>query len=217
MNPNDKIRHQILEYFYERNTNATSKYGKKGSSVKISNAKKELKALYGLTQQQVMSNLTYLIDKGWINISNIEKTVQTKAGTIPSAVTWYEISASGIDKIDGESEFQESGKYAGININATGTNVITLGDGNVVNAQFEDLHAELSQLKHAVANSQLDDSQKLDISVDLENIKDQLAKANPDSTIIGHLWNRVKDVATVGGFTEALVKITPLISRLLPS
>ena len=94
MNPKDKVRQQILKYFYDRNTNATSKYGKKGSSVKISNAKKELKGLYGLTQQQVMSNLTYLIDKGWINISNIEKTVQTKAGTIPSAVTWYEISAS---------------------------------------------------------------------------------------------------------------------------
>ena len=217
MNPNDEIRHQILHWFYDRNNNATSQYGKKGSASKISNVKKGLKEDFGLSQQQVISNLTYLIDKGWINKTEVEKTVKVRGGTIPSIVTWYEISSAGIDKIEGESEFQESGKYAGININATGTNVITLGDGNVVNAQFKDLHTELSQLKHAVAKSNLDDSQKLDISVDIENIKDQLAKANPDKTIIGHLWNRVTEVATVGGFVDAVVKVTPLISSLLPS
>jgi hypothetical protein len=217
MNPNDEIRHKILQWFYDRNTNATSQYGKKGSSSKISDVKRGLKESYSLSQPQVMSNLTYLIDKGWINKNEVEKTVKVRGGTVPSTLIWYEISSSGIDKIEGESEFKESGKYAGININATGTNVITLGDGNVVNAQFEDLHNELSKLKHVVANSSLDDSQKLDISVDIENIKDQLAKANPDKTIIGHLWSRVKDVATVGGFIDAVVKVTPLIAGLLPS
>lgn len=217
MNPNDEIRHKILQWFYDRNTNATSQYGKKGSSSKISEVKKGLKESFGLSQKQVMSNLTYLRDKGWINKTDVEKTVQVRGGTVPSTLTWYEISSAGIDKIEGESEFKESGKYAGINISATGTNVITLGDGNVVNVQFEDLHNELSKLKRAVANSSLNDSQKLDISVDIENIKDQLAKANPDKTIIGHLWSRVKDIATVGGFVDAVVKVTPLIAGLLPS
>ena len=217
MNPNDKIRQQILRWFYDKNTNATSQYGKKGSASKISDVKKGLKDSYGLTQQQVMSNLTYLIDKGWINKTDIEKTVRVRGGTVPSKVTWYEVSSAGIDKIEGESEFQESGKYAGINISATGTNVITLGDGNVVNAQFESLHNVLSQLKNAVATSSLDDSQKLDVSVDIESIKDQLAKANPDKTIINHLWNRIQDVATVGGFLDAIAKVTPLIAGLLPA
>ena len=166
MNPNDKIRKQILQWFYDRNANG--QYGKKGAAAKISDVKKGLKHEYGLTQQQVISNLTYLIDKGWINKTDVEKTVQVKGGTVPSTITWYEISSSGIDKIEGESEFQEGGRYAGININATGTNVITLGDGNVVNAEFADLHTELSNLKQAVAGSSLDDSQKLDVSVDIE-------------------------------------------------
>jgi hypothetical protein len=43
MNPNDRIRRQIFGYFYERNNQATSKIGKRGSSVKISDAKRELK------------------------------------------------------------------------------------------------------------------------------------------------------------------------------
>ncbi len=217
MNPNDQIREYILKWFYERNTNATSQYGKKGSATKISEVKKGLKDSHGLTQQQVMSNLTYLIDKGWINKSEIEKTVQVKGGTVPSTVTWYEISSGGIDKIEGESEFKEGGKYAGININATGTNVITLGDGNIVNAEFVDLHTELSKLKKAVADSSLDESQKLDVTVDIESLRDQLVKANPDKTIMGHIWSRVRDVAAVGGFADAIQKIIPLISPLLPS
>ncbi len=62
MNPNDRIRRQILQWFYKRNACATSQYGKKGSAAKISDVKKGLKEVHGLTQQQVMSNLTYLID-----------------------------------------------------------------------------------------------------------------------------------------------------------
>jgi len=60
VNPNDQIRLQILRYFYDRNANATSRYGKKGSAVRISDAKRDLKEKYGFTQTQVMSNLTYL-------------------------------------------------------------------------------------------------------------------------------------------------------------
>lgn len=216
MNPNDKIRQQILQYFYDRNCTATSQYGKKGSSVKISDAKKQLKERCQLKQQQVMSNLTYLIDKRWINKSEIEKTVQTPGGTIPSTVTWYEISSSGIDKIEGESEFQENTRYAGINISAMGTNVITLGDGNVVNAQFADLHSQLENLKKIVtASESLTDTQKLDTAVDIESIRDQLAKSGPDKTIIGHLWSRIKEVATIGGFVDAVTKIGPMISNLI--
>jgi hypothetical protein len=31
-NPNDETRRQILQYFYDRNSMATSKFGKKGSA-----------------------------------------------------------------------------------------------------------------------------------------------------------------------------------------
>src|ERR1700730_7013800 len=97
MNPNDQIRKQILRYFYERNASASSRVGKKGSAVKSRDAKRELKARFGLSQTQVMSNLTYLIDQKWVKTLDVEKTVNVKGGTIPSKVTWYEIAAPGID------------------------------------------------------------------------------------------------------------------------
>lgn len=217
MNPNDTTRHQILRWFYERNLNATSQYGKKGSAVKISDVKKALKERHSFSQSQVMSNLTYLIDKGWINKHGIEKTVVVKGGTIPSVVVWYEISAEGIDKVEGESEFSENPRYAGINISAIGSNVITLGDGNVVNAEFADLHAELNKLKEAVVSStKITESQKWDVSVDIESIKDQLAKAQPDKTIIGRLWTRIGQIATIGGFAAAMEHVARLIAGLIP-
>src|SRR5437773_1719529 len=190
MNPNDEIRNRILRYFYDRNGSATSRFGKKGSAMKISDVKKELKARHGLSQTQVMSNLTYLIDRGWVKTVDIQKTVQVKGGTIPSTVTWYEIAAPGIEKIEGESEFQPKDRYAGINITATGSNVITLGDGNVVNVSFKELHTALTDLKQAVVASRaLTETQKLDLSVDIESMTDQLAKAKPDKTILCHVWS----------------------------
>lgn len=216
MNPNDIIRDQILRYFYDRNSTATSQYGKKGSACKISDAKRELKEQFGLSQAEVMSNLTYLIDRKWINRREIEKTVRVKGGSVPSVQTWYEISALGIDRIEGDSEFQAADRYAGINITATGSNVITLGDGNLVNVKYSELHTELTSLKTAIAETnELDDATKLDLSVDIESIKDQLAKPHPNKTIVGHLWSGVEKVVTAAGLVEIVQKVIPLITPLL--
>jgi len=217
MNPNDEIRNQVLRYFYERNASATSRFGKKGSAVKISDAKRDLKVRHGLSQQHVMSNLTYLIDRGWVKTVEIKKTVRVKGGTVPSTVTWYEIAAPGIEKIEGESEFTPRERYAGINIDATGSNVIQLGDGNVVNAQFSKLHTELQSLKEAFSGSKLlDDRDKLDVAADIESLKDQLAKSKPSRSVVATLWEAIEKGAAVAGLVDYASRITPLVYGLLP-
>src|SRR5918996_5070486 len=86
-NPNDAIRRQILKYFYDRNQAGTSRTGKKGTAAKISDVKADLKGMYELSQQQVMSNLTYLIDMEWVKTFEVQKQFQAKGGTtVPSAV-----------------------------------------------------------------------------------------------------------------------------------
>ncbi|MEX0740991.1 MAG: hypothetical protein WD071_16785 [Pseudohongiella sp.] len=216
MNPNDEIRKSILQYFYDRNANATSKMGKKGSALKISDAKRELKALHGLAQPQVMSNLTYLIDNNWVKTIDIEKTINVKGGTIPQTTTFYEITAKGIDKIEGGSQFEPKDRYAGINITATGSNIITLGDGNVVNADFADLRTHLDELKKSIAtSSDLNEQEKLDYSVDVESIKDQLAKTKPNKAIIAALWGGLEKIAVASGVSSAYEKVAPLIDSVL--
>lgn len=215
VNPNDKTRVQILQYFYDRNASATSHFGKKGSAAKISDIKRELKTRIGLSQSQVVSNLTYLIDRKWVNTIDVEKTVKVKGGTIPSKVTWYEISAPGIDKIEGGSAFEPKDKYPGINITATGSNIITLGDGNVVNANFSDLHRQLSQLQSLVAaSSELNEQEKLDVSVDIESVKDQLAKEHPSGNVIKELWFGIEAVVTAGEFLEVVHSVRHWIQHL---
>ncbi len=169
-----------------------------------------------MAQTQVVSNLNYLIDKNWINRTEVEKQVRTPRGTlVPATQTWYEISSGGIDKIEGDSEFRNGGKFAGINVHATGTNVITLGDGNIVNVKYERLREELKHLKELAVESNLSEKEKVDIVVDIESTMDQLAKARPDNTILGHLWDRITEVATIGGFLDAVQGMEDLVRPLI--
>ena len=216
MNPNDSIRGQILQYFYDRNAAATSRTGKKGSAVKISDVKRELKERHALKQQQVMSNLTYLIDNGWVKTFGIEKTVNVRGGTVPSTTMFFEITAKGIDRIEGGSQFEPRPRYAGISITATGRNIITLGDGNVLNTEYTDVHRALDDLKMAItSNSTLDELQKLGCAVDVESIKDQLAKPEPNRAVVKQLWSALEHLATVEGLAAAVGRASELLAPLL--
>src|SRR6266436_4571068 len=185
---NTEIRRIMLQYFYDRNKNATSARGKKGSAVKISDVKKELKTAGGLTQQEVQGNLTYLISQGWVEEDTVEKSFTAPGGTvIPSSTSFYKITAAGIDKIEGPGEFTMA-KFHGIKIEATGQNIITLGDGNQVNAKFGELGQSLSELRDAVTSSEVQESKKLELAADIDTIQSQLAKPEPNRTIIKAAW-----------------------------
>lgn len=185
--------------------------------MKISDVKRELKSLHGLTQQEVMSNLTYLIDRGWVKTVDQEKSVATKGGTtVPSVVTFYEVSALGIEKIEGRSEFQPRDRYPGINIEAVGANVITLGDGNVVNVQFRQLFRQLTELKEAITRSdQLTEQDKLEVAVDIETLKDQLAKSHPDPEVTRRLWPRIEKAANLAGLAGFALEVASTIQNLI--
>jgi hypothetical protein len=160
---NTDIRRIMLEYFYNRNKNATSARGKRGSAVKISDVKKDLKADHGLTQQEVQSNLTYLISQGWVEEDTVEKSFTAPGGTIiPSSTSYYKITAPGIDKIEGPGEFTMP-KFHGIKIEATGQNIITLGDGNQINAKFSALGQALAELRDAITQSGISETQKMEL------------------------------------------------------
>jgi hypothetical protein len=205
----------MLQYFYSRNTNATSARGKKGSAVKISDVKKGLKASHGLTQQQVQSNLTYLISQGWVEEVTVQKAFTAAGGTvIPATTIFYKVTAAGIDKIEGPGEFTIP-KFHGIRIEATGQNIITLGDGNQVNAKFGELGQSLAELRDAIANSDVPEGLKMSAVADIETIQSQLAKAEPNRGIIESAWEAVKGAATIGGCSALVVKVAALIQGLI--
>jgi hypothetical protein len=213
---NNEIRGIVLQYFYDRNRNATSARGKKGSAVKISDVKKELKASHGLTQPEVQSNLTYLLSQGWVEEDRIEKSFTTPRGAeVPSSTSFYQITAAGIDKIEGEGEFTMP-KFHGIKIEATGQNIITLGDGNQINAQFNDLGTALVELRDAITRSTIAEADKLAFVADIDTVQSQLAKPSPNSGIIAAAWETIKGAAAIDGCTQLVSKVAGLISAVLP-
>ena len=212
---NTEIRRIMLQYFYDRNSNATSARGKKGSAVKISDVKKELKAANELTQQEIQSNLTYLISQGWVEEDTVEKSFTAPGGTvIPSSTNYYKITAAGIDKIEGPGEFTMT-KFHGIKIEATGQNIITLGDGNQVDATFSDLGTSLAELRTAITKSEAPEAQKLTLVADIDTIQSQLAKREPNKGIVKAAWETVKGAATIDGCVSLVQKVSGLIAGFL--
>jgi hypothetical protein len=213
---NTEVRNILLEYFYNRNRFATSSRGKKGYAVKVSDVKKELKASHGLSRQEVMSNLNYLISQGWVDEDKVEKSVPLPSGTrIPNTTSYYKITAAGIDKIEGPGEYTMD-KFKGIKIEATGQNIITVGDGNQVNIQYQDAASALVELKQALLQSQsITEAQKVDAVADIDSIQSQLAKPSPNPAVIRSAWEAVKKLDTFMGLAEKVAKVAGLLARFL--
>lgn len=208
---NNEIRNLMLKYFYDRNRNATSSMGKKGSAVKIRDVKADLKSQNNLTQPEVQSNLTYLLSQGWVEEKTVEKQVRAPGGTvIPSITKYYQITAAGIDKIEGPGEFTMS-KFHGIKIEATGQNIITLGDGNQIDAKFSDLGEALAKLREAITKSEISEVEKMGYVADIDTIQSQLAKPNPNPGIIKAAWSVVQGAAAIGGCAGLVEKVAALI------
>jgi len=212
----DEIRGIMLQYFYDRNKNATSGRGKHGFAIKISDIRKQLKASHGLTREEVVGNLNYLMSQGWIGEEQVHKSVPLPSGTIiPQATSYYKITAAGIDKIDGPGEFTID-KFKGIKIEATGQNIIAVGDGNQVNAQYKDAAGALVDLKQArLQADSLTEAQKMDTVADIDSIESQLAKVNPHRTAIQGAWEGVKKLDTVLGLAEKMGKAAGLLAPFL--
>ncbi len=212
---NTELRRLVLEYFYERSQNATSARGKQGLAIKISDVKRELRLSEQLSQKEVMANLLYLLSEGWVEEEKVEKQVPTKSGTVvPSTTSYYKITARGIDKIEGEGEFTMD-KFKGIKIEATGQNIITVGDGNQVNALHKEQADALLLLRSSVLTApELSEPGKLDIVSDIDTIQTQLAKATPSRTIVSAAWDSIKNLATGASLAVNLAKVGELLAPL---
>jgi len=213
----DEVREIILHYLYERNRRATSRKGKTtGAAVTISVMRAELKGSHGLSGQHVHSNLTYLQSQGWVENQSVTKSVMTRSGgMIPSTTDYFIITAAGIDRMGGPSVFTRD-RFEGIKIEATGQNIITLGDGNQIDARFQALGESLAELRKAIKESKnLEETQKMDLVVDVDTIQTQLARPSPNRGLISGLWEGINRAASIAGLADAAAKVGALLASLI--
>ncbi len=210
-NPKDVIRETILNYLYELHRKARSL---KGAATNIRDLKSAMKRK-DISQPEVIANLDYLIEKEWVREVVEEKTYTTPRGiTVPSVSKRYKITDVGVDKVEGESAFQRRDRYTGINItNIKGVTVV--GDENIVSVKYSDLYHSLEELENAIKSSGLSDEDKLNTTADIESLKNQLSKNEPDKTIVSKLWSGIEKTAKVAGLAQALTQIIPYMQQFI--
>lgn len=207
----DEIRELILEYLYSKYKRSRSVTG---AGVRRREIKQALKGK-GLKEQEIASNLYYLIQSGWIEENKKTFLITRGQGTIKAENVSYTITDKGINHFEGPSKFQKIQKLEGINItNIQGVTVI--GDGNYVYNQYSNLYRSLDLLGEEIRRTdRLSDEEKLNYQAEIETIKSQLLKPNPERSILGTAWNVLKGVATIGGVVGALETVRTLIQPLL--
>lgn len=201
----DEVRRRLIQWFYELNE-------KGGAPRGIRDLCKGVKDDCGYVAPLVKQHLTYLVDRGYIHKEVMMTKVRTGQTVRDQPRVTYRIEAKGIEFIEGKSEFSERDRYPGINITATGGSSIVLGDGNVVNSNYRSLYDELSRLRQAVTDStELNDTSKLEASVSIETIKDQLALSRPDRTIVAKAWDTASKLCTTATLADFVARVGPMI------
>jgi hypothetical protein len=156
-----------------------------------------------------------LISQGWVEEVVITKEVRAKGGTlIPSPSRFYRITAVGIDKIEGPGEFTMD-RFHGIKIEATGQNIITVGDGNQVDAKYGSIGEALAELRAAITESEAPETDKVAYVVDIDTIQAQLAKPSPNKTIIAAAWETVKGAGAISSCAPLVLKVQDLLAGFL--
>lgn len=209
----DEIRRLVLEFLYEHHRKAR---GALAVEIGFRDLHRKMKERHGLSQQEVASNLDYLVQKEWVRRVETPRAYTTPYGTTQSSerVT-FKISDIGIDLIEGDSEFNRTSPYGGVNIsNVQG--VVVLGNQNsVIQNKFESLATELGQLRREVATSPLSDEDKVAVIAEIQTVESQLAKREPNRSIIQQAWASVEKVVTVGSLAELGAKVGRLIASLV--
>lgn len=214
MNASDEIKEKILKLLYDIFKNARSDRSAQVTRVVIFSHLRE----DGHTDQEIMSNLMYLVDTGWVKKEGEPYSIPStdpftrKKTTIKGKTIRYRISDTGINHIEGPSKFQKPSGQTGINVtNVQGVTII--GDNNIVN---NDLFNGLDVLKQEIGNSVcISDEERINFTADIDTIKSQLAKPSPSKTIIQAAWQGLSGLATIEGLMQLYQRVAPLIEKLM--
>lgn len=208
---NDVVREHILTALHDIHMRARSR---SSQMVGVRDLAQEVKPIEPrLKENQVASNVTFLVQNGFVEEVPIENYFAKKqfGGAKPSYK--YRLTREGLAYFDHGSKFDKSSVFAGIgDISGSGNNII-IGNQNsitsIANTQYSEGHRFAEDLRRRVnALGELTDEEKISIQSDIETIKSQLAKPEPDTGILQKAKENIAflaDVVTVATPTIALL------------
>jgi len=206
---NDEIREMILSFLDKKRRKARSL---KSIGATPGELKKELKKL-GLTENEIVINLDFLIKNGWIE-EQIQRYKLFKRNIEVEKVT-YRLSEVGLRYFEKESEFDTTGTFSGIKLDNIQDSIVIIGSGNIVQKDYYPLYSALDELKNKIMLSDLPEISKLDYLADVETMKVQLAKPHPEKSIIKKVWEKIGALSKVAGFVSLVERIYHLLEYVL--
>jgi hypothetical protein len=209
---NDEVRQKILAYLSDCRKKARGLDSLMASSSDI----KKAMAKFAINQNETIQNLDYLVQHGWVDEKIIQRPFTTPKGIeIPNEKHLFGLSAIGMKYIEGESEFDRTSVFSGINITNIG-GVTVVGNNNVVRNEFVDIVRIFNQMEGMVKmTDQLSEEQKLDVQADIQTIKSQLSKANPSKDILEKAMNGISFIGSIPGFIDVVKIATHAISKII--
>jgi hypothetical protein len=210
--PNDEIRKRILELLEFKRKKARSLLSIRQT---ITDIKKGLKS-DGISQGEVVTNLDFLVQNGWVK-EDVEKKIFTtpRGFDVASESRHYRLSDAGIKFIEGQSVFDTSNSFNGINITNMG-GVTVVGNSNVVQNEYMEIFKLLDLLEGEVKlTDRLDDNQKLTAVSDIRTIKDQLFKRLPNTDILKAAISSISFLGSIDGLINLYQRLEPLLKGLI--
>jgi len=205
---NDQIREILLTCLYEK---AKSSRGPSGIAVGIQELTSLVKEKVDIKQQEISVNLQFLIKNKYVDEKEIQNSF-AKARFNAKPTIKYELSQTGLSYFEQGSKFDLGDKNAGINIQMLNS-VAVLGNQNVVKnivrQEYKEGYLKIEELEKKVnLSSELNDEQKINVQADLETIKNQLAKSEPNKEI-------VKTAMSGLSFIADIVTLSPYLSTAM--
>lgn len=209
---NDEIRKKILVFLDQKRKSARSL---KSLQCTVTDIKRGLKEL-NISQSEVVTNLDFLVQNGWVREVIDHRTFKSPKGfELPSETRRYRLSDSGIRYLEGESTFDRSSMFAGINITNVG-GVTVVGNNNAVRTEYLEIFRILDQLESEVKISdKLSDEQKLSAVSDVRTIKNQLSKVKPDLGIVKAAIAAISFLGSVDGLVDLFQKVQNLLQSFI--
>lgn len=177
---------------------------------------------YKISDKQVMQAVDYLKETGLLKRTQETKTVKMPAPRYGGRTSsfkhtnyWYTLSAKAIDKLDGETEFSSKPFVPLQSIHITTSNApVIVGSNNVVSNNVV-LFSQLDELAQIISeSSDISVEERQDTVSDIESLKQQLAKPNPNRTIVDLLWQNIGRAADIAGATALTVEIAKAIAAM---
>lgn len=208
----DEVRQKILAFLAACRKKARGLDSLMASSSDI----KKTMAKEGISQNETVQNLDYLVQHGWVDEKVIKRPYTTPKGfEVPNEKHLFGLSELGLKYTEGESDFDRSGAFSGININNIG-GVTVIGNGNVVRNEFVEVLRSLTQLEGVVKMaSELSEDQKLNVQADIQTIKSQLSKAAPDKSILQRAMDGIAFVGSLPGAVEVFKVVAHAVQKVI--